>query len=146
MTKITAKIKKNTNKLSRSERIVEANTKKVGRLLGRFPKPEYDLHIEFDLIDGQDINDPTDWLYKGDSELERTEMGSGYSFINGMRDFHWRGSEQEMQKIMRRFSNSPFRIGHIYIYPCDWPEGERGVKCLTTKPGWNSATKKKTKK
>lgn len=125
--------------------MIAVNAKKVNSVLGRFPEPEYDLHIEFNLRNDQDMNDPSDWLYKNDPDLEKFEMGSGYSFMSGMRDFSWRGSKNDMEKILRRFANSNFRIDHIYIYPCDWKENDRGYKwCLTTRRGWNS--EKDTKK
>ena len=130
---------------TRTDGMIAVNTKKVNSVLGRFPEPEYDLHIEFNLKNDQDINDPIDWLYNNDPDLKKFEMGSGYSFMTGMRDFSWRGSKWYMEKILRRLAKSDFRIHHIYIYPSDWKENDRGYKwCLTTHRGWNS--EKDTKK
>ena len=81
---------------TRTDGMIAVNMKKVNSVLGRFPEPEYDLHIEFNLKNDQDINDASNWLYNNDPDLEKFEMGSGYSFVTGMRDFSCRGSKNEM--------------------------------------------------
>jgi hypothetical protein len=115
------------------------NTSKINRLLGRFPQAQYDLHIEFMLTDAQDMNDPADWLYTRNPNFGSMEYGSGYSFVSNCRDFHWCGTQADIEAILREFKDSPFRIADIYIYPSDWKENEDGSKfCLTTKRGWNT--------
>jgi hypothetical protein len=134
-----AKATVRTKPSSKFNTIRSLNTAKINRLLGRFPQAQYDLHIEFSLTDAQEMNDPSDWLYTRNPGFGSMEYGSGYSFLTGQRDFHWCGSQADMEAIMRAFRTSPFRITDIYIYPSDWNENEDGSKfCLTTKRGWNS--------
>jgi hypothetical protein len=134
-----AKATVRTKPRSQSEVTRSNNMNKIDRLLGRFPQAQYDLHMEFMLTDDQDLNDPARWLDARDARFSSMEYGSGYSMMTGHRDFHWVGSEADMEAIMRAFRTSPFRITDIYIYPRDWQENESGSKfCLTTKRGWNS--------
>lgn len=125
--------------MTRIDRVREMNYRKVDRIFNRFMQPKYSMNIEFDLNSEQDINDPSNWLRKHSNRLSRLEMGSGFNFMNGMRDFHYEGTEHEMQDILTAFCQTGFKIHHIYVYPCDWAENENGSKwCLTTAPLWNA--------
>ena len=92
----------------------DLNTAKMNAVMYKFIPAVYDLHVEFTLTGDQDLNDPVDFLPKN---LSRLEMGSGYCMMTGMRDFHFRGTEQEMKNIMRQFCSSPFKVYKFYVYP-----------------------------
>ena len=92
----------------------ELNTGKMNAVMSKFIPARYDLHAEFALTGDQDFNDPVDFLPRN---LSRLEMGSGYCLMTGLRDFHFRGTEQEMKAIMHEFCSSPFKVYKFYVYP-----------------------------
>ena len=92
----------------------DRNTAKMNAVMSKFIPAVYDLHVEFTLMGCKDFNDSRNFLPRN---LSRLEMGSGYCMMSGMRDFHFRGTEQEMKNIMHEFCSSPFKVYKFYVYP-----------------------------
>jgi hypothetical protein len=96
------------------------NLKKVKGI--KFPNVKFDMVISFDLQGKYDINEPECWFLKkakrGMKSVKspgRIIMGSGFSFLDGLRDIHFMGSREQMQETADLFAQSPFRIAKINI-------------------------------
>ena len=79
--------------------------------------PQYRVDFSFTLTLDQDINDPIEFLYEsmGERLVDRLNMGSGYCMITGSRDFGFEGSKDEIARVMKAISRSPYRIHRMTV-------------------------------
>ena len=89
------------------------NINKMNRVMRRFIPAVYDLHVE--LLPSYDDGFYADACLPAD--LRRLEMGSGYCMLTGCRDFHYRGTKEQMVRVMQAFCNSQYKVHNFYVYP-----------------------------
>jgi hypothetical protein len=89
------------------------NINKMNRVMGKFIPAMYDLHVE--LLPSYDDGFHADACLPAD--LRRLEMGSGYCLLTGCRDFHYRGTKEQMVRVMQAFCNSQYKVQGFYVYP-----------------------------
>jgi len=79
--------------------------------------PQYRVDFSFMLNGEQDINDPIEFLYEsmGESLVDRLNTGSGYCLLSGSRDFGFEGSKDEIARVMKAISRSPYRIHRMTV-------------------------------
>ena len=89
------------------------NINKMNRVMSRFIPAVYDLYVE--LLPSYDDGFHADACLPAD--LRRLEMGSGYCLLTGCRDFHYRGTKEQMVRVMQAFCNSQYKVNGFYVYP-----------------------------
>ena len=107
-TKTKTRVRANGRKTIRT-----LNTGKMQAVMGKFIPAMYDLHVEF--LPSYDDGFHADTCLPAD--LRRLEMGSGYCMLTGCRDFHFKGTKEQMVRVMQAFCRSPFKVQGFYVYP-----------------------------
>ena len=110
MTKIRATVRSKKNKLSTRQ----MNIKKMDAVMNKFIPAVYDLNVEFVPSNNDGEFHFDDFL---PTNLQRLEMGSGYCMLTGCRDYHFRGTKEQMVQVMQAFCRSPFKVHKFYVYP-----------------------------
>ncbi len=105
-------------------RIIAGN--KINALTFPRREPLYDLHIDFDLADWQDFQIVDEWISTKEAShltglsrslMESMHFGSGTSFLTGMRDLHFRGTERALMRLLLGMKDhGDFRIAEIHLY------------------------------
>jgi len=118
MTKIRATVRSKKNKLSTRQ----MNTKKMNAVMNKFIPAMYDLNVEF-LPSNNDGEFHFDDCLPAD--LQRLEQGSGYCLLTGCRDFHYKGTKEQMVRVMQAFCRGPYKVYKFCVYPdhdyfCDY--------------------------
>ena len=108
-------------KNSKIDKIVGNNQAKVNNL--RWPEAKYNLYISFKGVSVFDLNAPMGFLLRKSTlnrtgmtrkRVENMECGSGFG-MNGLRDYHFLGSEDEIWNLLRMIADCPFRIHSIQM-------------------------------
>jgi hypothetical protein len=120
-----------THKTKTDSRRIEANRDHAMRLCDKvkfkeLSEPLFDLHIDFDLTPEQDFQAPDYWISSKDAQrkhglssaiVNKMHFGSGTSLPTGVRDLHFRGTENACWDIIDAFSmHGEFRISKISVY------------------------------
>lgn len=122
--------KTNTNNAARKSRRIDRNrgiaAKKINALKFVPQEPLYDLHIDFNLADWQDFQIVDEWIDTKDAAyltglsnkiMEEMHFGSGFCFLTGMRDLHFRGTEKALTDLLRGIrDHGEFRIHKLSLY------------------------------
>lgn len=79
--------------------------------------PQFRVDFSFTLTQDQDMNDPIEFLYDqmGERLVDRLNTGSGYCMMTGSRDFGFEGSKDEIARVMKAISGSPYRIHRLTV-------------------------------